>query len=135
MSSVAKSKMFMFSAIVPVLLAAAEASSMAAGSTACVVDEALTKQVIRGFGWSSAWHGALTTSEADALFTTIGLSILRVRIDPTGAWSDEIGNAQLAQARGALVIATPWSPPASMKDNGSTISGALLPQHYGDYVN
>ncbi len=114
---------------------AVEAPSRVAGATTCVIDQSLTKQTIRGFGGSSAWHGPLTVSEADALFTTIGLSILRVRIDPDGLWSDEIANAQLAQARGAIVIATPWSPPASMKDNGSTINGSLLPAHYGDYVN
>ncbi len=111
----------------------ADGPLMGAGS-ACVVDQSLTKQTIRGFGGASAWHGQLTPSEADALFTTLGLSILRVRIDPDGLWNDEIANAQLAQARGALVFATPWSPPAWMKDNGSTINGSLLPEHYGDYV-
>jgi glucuronoarabinoxylan endo-1,4-beta-xylanase len=114
---------------------AIDAPLLAAGGGPCVINQALTKQTIRGFGGSSAWHGQLTVAEADALFTTIGLSILRVRIDPDGLWSDEIANAQLAQARGAIVIATPWSPPAAMKDNGSTINGSLLPAHYGDYVN
>ncbi len=117
------------------VVTAVDAPSMAAGGSTCVINQALTKQTIRGFGGSSAWHGQLTVPEADALFTTIGLSILRVRIDPDGLWADEIANAQLAQARGAIVVATPWSPPAAMKDNGSVINGSLLPAHYGDYVN
>ena len=113
----------------------AQLAPLAAPGGACVINLAATKQTIRGFGGSSAWHGQLTDAEADTLFTTLGLSILRVRIDPDGAWADEILNAQKAQARGALVFASPWSPPAWMKDNGSTINGSLLPQHYGDYVN
>jgi glucuronoarabinoxylan endo-1,4-beta-xylanase len=117
------------------VLAGVNLPSRAAGAATCVINQSSTKQTIRGFGGSSAWHGQLTVAEADALFTTIGLSILRVRIDPDGLWADEIANAQLAQARGAIVIASPWSPPAWMKDNASTINGSLLPAHYGDYVN
>ena len=101
----------------------------------CTIDQILTRQTIRGFGGASAWHGQLTTAECDALFTTLGLSILRVRIDPDGLWSDEIANAKNAQSRGAIVMASPWSPPAYMKDNVSTVGGALLPQYYDDYVN
>ncbi len=101
----------------------------------CTIDQTLTRQTIRGFGGASAWHGQLTTAECDALFTTLGLSILRVRIDPDGLWSDEIANAKNAQSRGAIVMASPWSPPAYMKDNVSTVGGALLPQYYDDYVN
>lgn len=33
------------------------------------------------------------------------------------------------------IIATPWSPPAWMKDNGSTIGGSLKPEYYGVYAN
>ncbi|GGG64973.1 glycoside hydrolase family 30 protein [Epilithonimonas arachidiradicis] len=32
------------------------------------------------------------------------------------------------------IIATPWSPPVWMKDNGSSIGGSLLPQYYGVYA-
>jgi len=116
------------------LVAAMATPSIDAGTT-CVVDQSIARQTIRGFGGSSAWHGYLTASEADTLFTTLGLSILRVRIDPDGLWAEEIENARKAQARGAIVVASPWSPPAWMKDNGSTINGSLLRQHYGDYVN
>jgi glucuronoarabinoxylan endo-1,4-beta-xylanase len=130
-------RVVVIAAFVAAALAAltAERALQAAPGGPCVINQAATKQIIRGFGGSSAWHGELTDAEADTLFTALGLSILRVRIDPGGAWADEIVNAQKAQARGALVFASPWSPPAWMKSNASTINGSLLPQHYGDYVN
>ena len=107
-----------------------------AGTTsACTINLTNLKQVIRGFGGCSAWHGQLTAADCDKLFTTLGLSILRVRIDPNNNWSDEISNAQKATARGAIVFASPWSPPAYMKDNNNTVDGSLLPEHYGDYAN
>ena len=33
------------------------------------------------------------------------------------------------------ILATPWSAPTWMKDNNSTIGGALLPQYYNTYAN
>jgi len=33
------------------------------------------------------------------------------------------------------ILGSPWSPPAWMKDNGSTIGGSLLPQYYSVYAN
>jgi glucuronoarabinoxylan endo-1,4-beta-xylanase len=105
------------------------------GGSGSTINLAAQKQVIRGFGGSSAWHGQLTDADCDRLFTTLGLSILRVRIDPDSNWADEISNGQKATARGATVFASPWSPPAFMKDNNNTVAGSLLPQHYGDYAN
>ncbi|NNT72847.1 glucosylceramidase [Flavobacterium sp. IMCC34852] len=32
------------------------------------------------------------------------------------------------------IMATPWSPPVWMKDNGSSIGGSLLPQYYSVYA-
>ncbi len=105
------------------------------GSAGATINLSSTQQIIKGFGGSSAWHGYLTDADCDKLFTTLGLSILRVRIDPDGNWDEELANAQKAKERGASVFASPWSPPASMKSNGSTIGGYLLPEHYGDYAN
>jgi glucuronoarabinoxylan endo-1,4-beta-xylanase len=101
----------------------------------CTINLTSSLQTIRGFGGSSAWHGQLTEADCDKLFTTIGLSILRVRIDPDGLWDDEIQNAKKAAARGAIVFASPWSAPATMKDNNNVIGGSLLPQNYGAYAN
>lgn len=35
---------------------------------------------------------------------------------------------------GIKIIATPWSPPAWMKDNGSSIGGSLKPEYYDVYA-
>jgi glucuronoarabinoxylan endo-1,4-beta-xylanase len=51
------------------------------------------------------------------------------------AWGTEKSNATNAKANGAkYVMATPWSPPASMKSNSNTIAGELNPSSYGDYA-
>lgn len=107
-----------------------------------VVDFGSSQQTIRGFGGSSAWITNLTTAQADALYGNggsqqIGLSILRVRIDPGGAvnWGIELNNAQQAASRGASVIATPWTPPAAMKSNNHVVGGTLNTGNYGDYAN
>jgi glucuronoarabinoxylan endo-1,4-beta-xylanase len=109
--------------------------SAAKPSGTCTINLASPQQTIRGFGGSSAWHGQLPDADCDKLFNTIGLSILRVRIDPDGLWDDEIQNAKKAVARGATVFASPWSPPASMKDNNNPVGGSLLPQNYAAYAN
>ena len=140
-----------------------------------------TYQTIRGFGGSTAWLGKMPQAVATALFSPtsgLGLNILRVRIDPTGsassnppfvttdqngsdsgAWTDELANAREAFANNpkAIVFASPWTPPANWKLNGTTTTvdgtaynealnstcgegpgycgGYLDPNHYADYAN
>ena len=76
----------------------------------------------------------------------IGLSILRVRIAPTtwtsssktaatSAWTAELTNALAAQALGATIFASPWTPPASMKTNNSINEGSLSTSSYADYAS
>lgn len=104
------------------------------------VDYGKSEQTIRGFGGTSAWVSDFSSSQADTLFGTgsgeMGLSILRVRIDPGGAddWDTELNNAQQAETRGATVIATAWSPPAFMKDNDRVMGGSLAPDSYTAYA-
>lgn len=108
-----------------------------AASTDVTVDLSGTQQIIRGFGTCTAWNGALSDTDMNYLFTDMGLSILRVRIDPNGSsyWGDELSNAKKAQARGAIVFATPWTPPAYMKTNNSLINGGeLLTSQYANYA-
>ncbi len=128
------------------------------------VDYGTKEQIIRGFGGSTAWLGPLTTQQATALFNQtngLGLSILRVRIDPQGSasnhwvtwqWTDELTNATEAIAANphAIVIATPWTPPPAFKTGSATgepytncnnglaqgyCGGSLDPSHYADYAN
>lgn len=111
-------------------------------SATATVDFGSSLQTIRGFGGSSAWISDFTPAQANSLFGTsssrqIGLSLLRVRIDPGGAanWGTELHNAQLATGLGANVIATPWTPPASMKSNNNIVGGSLNTENYGAYAS
>jgi glucuronoarabinoxylan endo-1,4-beta-xylanase len=119
-------------------------STPVTGTTA-TIDFGNTHQVIRGFGGSTAWMPAMPSAEVNALFGTganqIGLSILRVRIDPSSVtggsnWDTEVTNAQEAIAAGSnvSVIATPWTPPASMKSNNNVVMGSLNPSNYAAYA-
>lgn len=109
-------------------------TTVAAG-TPTAVNFGSTYQTIRGFGGSTAWLGQLTAEQATALFSPsggLGLSILRVRIDPAGSaannwvtsnWEQELNNALEARMANpnAIVFATPWTAPASMKTDASVL--------------
>lgn len=110
------------------------------------IDFGSSNQTIRGFGGSTAWMPVMPSSEVNALFGTganqIGLTILRVRIDPSSVpggsnWDTEVSNAQEAIAAGSnvSVIATPWTPPAAYKTNDTLVMGSLNSGNYGDYAN
>ena len=112
------------------------------------VDFLNVKQAIDGFGASDAWNPTLSEADADLFFSVqngIGLSLLRLNVQPNGTDSAAISNAQLAVARGARVWASPWSAPAAWKDNGSEINGGHLcaaagqglctGPHYLDWAN
>ncbi len=122
------------------LIAAALCSAQAFSQFTAIFDYNQPKQVIHGFGASSAWHGQLSDAEINAAFgnadsTQMGLSILRVRIDPNpSSWSNEKANALKAKAKGATILASPWSPPAYMKTNNNTTGGFLKPEYYAAYA-
>jgi O-glycosyl hydrolase len=130
----------------------------AANPNQVTVDFGTTYQTIRGFGGSTAWLGALTSEQATALFNQtngLGLSILRVRIDPEGSpttatpyltseWTAELTNATEAQSanNNAIVFASPWTPPTSMKASSTSqpyYSGTQPcspgPNYCGGYLN
>ena len=104
------------------------------------VDLSATRQEIKGFGASSAWCGTISTSIMDSLYTDLGYSILRVRIEESigdnwksgnySAWDTELANAKNAVDRGAIVFASPWNPPSSMMSNGK-----LATSSYADYAD
>lgn len=104
------------------------------------INSAILMQTIDGFGASTAWHGQISDAEANAAFRNdnnnqLGLSILRVRIDPNSSWADEKVNATKAKARGAIILASPWTPPASMKTNKNTVGGELAVASYSAYAD
>jgi O-glycosyl hydrolase len=111
------------------------------------VDFGTTYQTIRGFGGSTAWLGHMPSAVSTALFNPtsgLGLSILRLRIDPTGSatstppwvttdgsgWTAEAANGADAVAANpnAIVFASPWTAPATWKLGGTstTISGVVF---------
>jgi glucuronoarabinoxylan endo-1,4-beta-xylanase len=114
--------------------------------------------VIDGFG--AATNGRSLTPAQVAFFFSpgsgdLGLSLLRTVVPDDGSCSTvnarcagEVNNMQLAIADGARVWSTPWSPPSSMKTNGSTIcnigigapspsnpSGSLRSSSYSAYAD
>jgi O-glycosyl hydrolase len=132
----------------------------AASPNLATVDFGDNLQTIRGFGGSTAWLGQMPQAVATALFSPtngLGLSILRVRIDPegsptgggkfgypyeTGEWDYEAANGALAVKANpnAIVFATPWTPPASMKTSSTSqpyYAGTCGPAtgYCGGYLN
>lgn len=99
------------------------------------------KQIIRGFGGMNcpAWIDDLTAEQAEKAFGSgpgqIGLTLMRMRIpNDKSKFSLEVPTAVRAKAHGATLMASPWSPPASMKTNGNTTGGSLKPEAYAGYA-
>ena len=109
--------------------------------TPVTVNFGTTYQTIRGFGGASVWLGQMPSAVATALFGSgpndLNLSILRVRIGPQGTasgggaygmpyeygdWDYELANGKEAVLNNpnAIVFASPWTPPAAWKLNGSS---------------
>jgi glucuronoarabinoxylan endo-1,4-beta-xylanase len=114
------------------------------------VDFGTTYQTIRGFGGSEAWSGVMPQSQINTLYGNgtgdLGLTIMRLRIAPatwnsannmadTTQWAAELTNGLAAQALGASIFATPWTPPASMKSDNSIYTGSLNASSYGAYAS
>jgi glucuronoarabinoxylan endo-1,4-beta-xylanase len=92
-----------------------------------------TYQTIDGFGVSNHDEGFnISTSQADLFFSPTagnGYSILRIGTPEDGSCTsvsnacanggDSVSDMQLAQARGARIFASSWTPPGSMKTNGN----------------
>lgn len=113
-----------------------------AGAQTVTINPNTSYQTIRGFGGmnGAGWIADLTSSQIDAAFGTaagqVGLSIMRMRIDAdSSTWATQLPTAAAAKAKGVTLFATPWTPPASMKSNGSRIGGSLLAASYGDYAS
>jgi O-glycosyl hydrolase len=117
------------------------AAAGTAGAQTVTINPNTSYQTIRGFGGmnGAGWIADLTSSQIDTAFGTaagqVGLSIMRMRIDPDSAtWATQLPAAAAAKAKGVTLFATPWTPPASMKSNNSRIGGSLLAASYGDYA-
>lgn len=100
----------------------------------CNIDGNVSHQMIDGIGFSSAWCGTLTDAKNNALYNTLGFSLLRVRFDQNNNWTDERNNATAAHARGAKVLGCPWMIPDAYK-SGSTVPFTVASSQYGNYCN
>jgi O-glycosyl hydrolase len=105
------------------------------------VDLSGEHQYIRGFGGVNmpGWIDDLTPDQVDKAFGNdpgqIGLSILRVRVPfDTAAFYREVPGALRAKSKGAIIMASPWTPPAWMKTNNNLIGGRLSTSYYGAYA-
>ncbi len=144
-----------------ITLAAACSLSLAGSGSAhaqtATVNWTNVHQVIDGFGGSDAFtNGSMSSANQAFFFGTgsgqLGLSILRVAVPDNGGIAGDCASVgkscagtdvidmQAVIANGGRVYATPWSPPAIYKTNGSVDcsagsgSGALVTTDYALYA-
>lgn len=105
-------------------------------------DETVTHQTIAGFGganqmWGSTFPNASDMAKAFGMGEDqLGFSIFRVRIASNpNEWPAIVNVAKEAQSYGAKILASPWSPPAALKNNNSDVGGHLLQENYQAYVD
>ncbi|MGD0590147.1 MAG: T9SS type A sorting domain-containing protein [Bacteroidota bacterium] len=100
-------------------------------------------QVIRGFGAANIlpWRPDMTADQVNTAFGTgdgqLGFTILRLRVpytDDTTEFAAQVPSAALAESMGAIVFASPWTPPPAMKSNTNIVGGMLSESSYADYA-
>ena len=109
------------------------------------VETSNSYQTIAGFGGANQMWGTQFPSneEIGKAFAQgesgLGFSIFRVRIASNPEeWPLIVDVAKEAQSYGAIILASPWSPPPSLKTNNSDIGGQLEPENYqafADHIN
>ncbi|MEY2930310.1 MAG: hypothetical protein RL033_1059, partial [Pseudomonadota bacterium] len=117
------------------------ANTGSATDTDVNIDLGIELQKIAGFGgMDGGFYPELTAAQVDSAFGNgpgqIGLSIIRVRVPETVArFPVSVAAAARASQLGALIMATPWSPPVGMKSNGALVGGELNVASYGAYAD
>ena len=119
------------------------------------VNWASTQQTIDGFGAASGGNvPMLTAAQMDFFYTDAGIHLKFIRLDIYPDLADcnanegsghcvnvssgatlaaaDLANAQAAVARGALVWASEWSPPGSMKSNRKFLTGGAMENGTGN---
>ena len=90
-----------------------------------------------------SWAGDLTAGQRETAFgnntNQLGFSVLRIFIDSDSRnWYKEVPTAKAAIAKGAIVFATPWNPPANLLEtfnhNGDTKAKRLRHDKYAEYA-
>ena len=100
-----------------------------------------TKQVIQGFGAANivGWRPDMTDNEINKAFGIeagqLGFTILRLRVPyNSNDFNLQVPTAKKAYDLGVKIIASPWTPPASMKTNNNIVAGELKESSYADYA-
>jgi len=115
------------------------------------IDSKTKYQYVRGFGgMDSAWSSPrMNSNEYETLFDPekIGLNMFRIMLPPNSTninssmknvHKNYIEAVKIANKYDGYVLASPWSPPAAWKSNGSINGGKdvhLKPEHYQDYAD
>ncbi len=101
------------------------------------------QQYIRGFGAANIlpWRPDMTADQVQKAFGAgqgqLGFSILRLRVPYTedvNEFSAQVPTAKLAESLGAIVFASPWTPPPAMKSNNNIVAGTLNDTSYAAYA-
>jgi glucuronoarabinoxylan endo-1,4-beta-xylanase len=101
------------------------------------------QQYIRGFGAANIlpWRPDMTADQVQKAFGAgqgqLGFTILRLRIpytDNISEFSAQVPTAKMAESLGAIVFASPWTPPPAMKSNNNIVGGVLNDTSYGSYA-
>lgn len=113
-----------------------------ANAQTVTINPGVEYQRIRGFGGMNmpSWINDLTAAQTTLAFGNgdgqLGLSILRVKVPNVASnFNKEYPTAVRARALGAIVFASPWSPPAAMKSNNNTTGGTLKIDSYSAYAD
>jgi O-glycosyl hydrolase len=116
--------------------------SVSLNAQVATIDLTSLKQPISGFGGAHypEWGSGLTEDQVDKVFGNnpwqIGLQILRLPVPTdTSVFSMEVAAPARAKSKGAILFATPWSPPPSMKTNKNVIKGKLDTAFYDDFAH
>jgi len=105
------------------------------------IDLSAELQRIAGFGgMDGGFYAELTAAQVDTAFGNgpgqIGMSIIRIRVpEAQNNFGRSLAAASRAVQLGAIVLATPWTPPANMKSNDSLVAGSLNVASYGAYAD
>jgi len=96
-------------------------------------------QFVRGFGgMSNAWSSpVITEDDITTMYgeNGLGYNILRIMIYPDRErWNAIVPVARKAKSYGAIILASPWTPPAEIKSNKSPIGGSLPKSSFAAYA-
>lgn len=113
---------------------------MNAHAQTAAINANTVQQIIRGFGVANiiGWRDDITSADRTLAFSVdngLGFSVLRVRVSPDSSeWSANRDTIDAAKSYGAMVIASAWSAPVSMKTNNDLVGGNLKTDSYSDYA-